>query len=789
MKPNTILTVLSLVLGAVFASTAGAQEVLPSSGNSGTLDRTVLPIAEPKRVVIKELDARNAKAPARFEVKAPKGAPNVVIVLLDDIGLGAPSTFGGPINMPTFDRLAAGGLRYNNFHTTALCSPTRMALKTGRNHHSANTGSVMETSTAFPGNTGVIPNSVAPVAEMLRLNGYSTGAFGKWHETPVWETSPSGPFDRWPTHKGFDKFYGFMGGETNQYAPLIFDGVKKIEPPHDPNYHFTTDMTTQAIQWVRNQQALTPDKPFMVYYAPGAVHAPHHVPKEWADKYKGKFDQGWDRLREETLTRQIKLGVVPAGTKLAGKPEAIKDWDKLTADEKRLFTRQVEVYAGFAEHTDNEVGRLVKTLEEMGAMDNTLFIYIAGDNGTSAEGGMVGAYNEATYFNGVQETVADQLKMLDQWGGPETFPHMAAGWAVAFDAPFTWTKQVASNFGGTRNGTVIHWPKGIKAKGEVRSQFHHVIDVAPTLLEVAHLPEPKSVNGTPQAPIEGVSMAYTFDDPKAKDRHTTQYFEIIGNRAIYHDGWLAGTVHKVPWEPKPRRPLQEDVWELYHVNEDFSLANDLASKNPQKVKDMQDLFMKEAEKYGVLPIDDRLIERLNPRLAGRPDLMAGRTSLTLYEGMQGMLENVFINVKNRSKTITAEVETKGGANGVLLCQGGRFGGWSLYMKDGKVVYDYNFLGLQHYTIRSDKPVPAGSSTIKFDFAYDGGKPGAGGKGTLYINGQKAGEDRIERTQPNVFSADETANVGVDEATPVTADYKERDNKFTGKIRKIVVEVR
>jgi arylsulfatase A-like enzyme len=647
----------------------------------------------------------------------------------------------------------------------------------------------METATAFPGNTGLIPNSVAPVAEMLRLNGYSTGAFGKWHETPAWETSPSGPFDRWPVYQGFDKFYGFLGGETNQYAPLIFDGVTKVEQPHDPNYHFTTDMTNRAIEWMRNQQALTPDKPFMMYYAPGATHAPQHVPKEWADKYKGKFDQGWDKLREETLARQIKQGVVPAGTRLAGKPEAIKDWDKLTPDEKRLFTRQAEVFAGYAEHTDNEIGRLVKSLEDLGEMDNTLFIYIAGDNGTSAEGGMVGMYNEMTYFNGVQETVADQLKSIDKWGGPETFPHMAAGWAVAFDAPFMWTKQVASNFGGTRNGIVIHWPKGIKAKGEVRSQFHHVIDIAPTLLEAAHLPEPKIVSGTAQAPIEGVTMAYTFDDVRAKDRHTTQYFEIFGNRAIYHDGWLAGTVHKAPWEAMPRHSLQEDVWELYSVNGDFSLATDLAAKNPEKLKELQDLFMTEAAKYSVLPIDDRTIERANPAVAGRPDLMGDRTSLTLYEGMQGMLENVFINVKNHSLTITADVDTKGSANGVLLCQGGRFGGWSIYVKDGKPVYDYNFLGLQHFTIRSSKTLPPGPSTVKFDFAWDGGKPGAGGKGTIYINGQAVGEGRIDKTQPNIFSADETADVGNDEGTPVTAEYKERDNKFTGRIRKIVVDVK
>jgi arylsulfatase len=755
------------------------------------VDRTILPIAAPQTKPITELDARKVKAPPVFEVKAPKDAPNVVIVLLDDMGFSTTSTFGGPVPMQTLDKLAQGGLRYNNFHTTALCSPTRQGLKTGRNHHTGNTGSIMETATAFPGDTGVLPNSVAPLAEMLRLNGYSTGAFGKWHETAPWEISVSGPYARWPTLQGFDKFYGFMGGETNEWSPSIYDGVTKVEPPQDPNYHFTTDMTNQAVSWMRYQQALTPDKPFFVYFAPGATHAPHHVPKAWADKYTGKFDQGWDKLRQETLQRQIDIGVVPAGTKLAGKPEAIKEWNALSADEKKLFSRQVEVYAGFAEQTDHEIGRLVKALEDLGELDNTLFIYIAGDNGASAEGGMNGMYNEATYFNGVTETVEDQLKHLDKWGGPETYPHMAAGWAVAFDTPFMWTKQVASNFGGTRNGMVVHWPKGIKAKNEIRSQFHHVIDIAPTVLEAAHLPEPKVVNGTKQKPIEGVSLAYSFDDSKAKDRHLTQYFEIFGNRAIYHDGWLAGTVHKAPWEPVPRHALNEDVWELYDVRKDFSLSNDLAKANPKKLVEMQKLFMKEAPKYQVLPIDDRGMERLNAEVVGRPDLMAGRTSLTLGEGMTGMLENVFINIKNRSKTITAEIEIpQGGANGVILTQGGRFGGWSLYLKDGKPAYTYNFLGLQQFTVAAPEALQPGKATLVFDFAYDGGGFGKGGNGTLSVNGNKVAEGRIERTQPMIFSADETADVGIDDATPVVAGIGEgAKTRFTGKIEKVTIDVK
>ena len=623
------------------------------------------------------------------------------------MGFGSPSTFGGPISMPTLDQLASNGLRYNNFHTTALCSPTRQALKTGRNHHQGETGSIMETSTGFPGNTGQLPNSVASIAEMLRLNGYSTGAFGKWHETAAWETSVSGPYDRWPTHQGFDKFYGFIGGETNQWAPFLFDGVTQVELPADPNYHFMTDMTDKAVAWIRHQQAMTPDKPFFAYFAPGATHAPHHVPKDWIARWKGKFDEGWDKMREETLARQIKLGVVPPGTPLAPKPEAIKDWNKLSADEKRLFSRQAEVFAAFAEMTDYEIGRVINAVKDMGELDNTLIIYIAGDNGASAEGGMSGMFSEMTYFNGVQEQVPDMLKYLDQWGGPETYPHMAAGWAVALNAPFTWTKQVASSYGGTRNGMVVHWPKGITAKGEVRSQFHHVIDVAPTILEAAKLPEPKSVNGTAQIPMAGVSMAYSFDEKAAKDRHLTQYFEIFGNRAIYHDGWLAGTIHKAPWEAKVRRPLEDDVWELYDVRSDFSLVKDLAGQNKTKLAEMQALFMQEAEKYNVLPIDDRLFERLNAEMVGRPDIMAGRNSITLAEGMTGMMENVFLNVKNKSKTITAEIEVLADqdANGTIIAQGGRFGGWSMYLKNGVPGYEYNFLGLERTTIAGKTPLP------------------------------------------------------------------------------------
>lgn len=754
------------------------------------VDRNVLPILQPPRPVYTELDARNVKVPPNFEVKAPADAPNVVIVLIDDLGFGATSTFGGPIGTPTLDQLAANGLRYNNFHTTSLCSPTRAALKSGRNHHTVNMGFITEMATGFPGNTGQIPNSTAPLAEMLRLNGYSTAAFGKWHETAAWEASVSGPFDRWPIHQGFDKFYGFIGGETNQWAPYLFDGVAPVELPDDPDYHFMTDMTDQAVAWMEYQKALTPDKPFFVYFAPGATHAPHHVPQDWIDRWKGKFDQGWDKVREQSLARQIELGVVPKGTTLAAKPPAIPDWDNLSAGEKRLYARQAEVFAAFVEFTDHEIGRMLKAIETVGEMDNTLVFYIAGDNGTSGEGGAHGMFNEYTYFNGVQEKVEDMLKLIDKWGGPETYPHMAAGWSVGFNTPFGWMKQVASDFGGTRNGMVVHWPRGIKAKNGVRTQFSHVIDVAPTVLRAAGLPQPKVVNGTPQIPIEGTDLSYSFEDADAWERHRTQYFEIAGNRAIYHDGWLARTLHRAPWEAKPRHALEDDVWELYDTRADFSLSTDLASSNPQKLAQLQAIFLEEAEKYHVLPIDDRVFERLDAAKVGRPDLMAGRKSMTLSQGITGMLENVFIDVKNRSVTITAEIEVpKQGANGTIIAQGGRFGGWSLYVEDGVPAYAYNFLGLKFDSIAASEKLAAGKASLRFQFDYDGGGPGKGGQGTLFVNGEKIAEGRLEQTQAGIFSADETADVGIDLGTAVVeAIGAEARSRFNGHISSVTVEV-
>lgn len=750
------------------------------------LDRTSLPIKEPTRQTYKELDARNVTPPSRWEVKAPKGAPNVVVILIDDQGFGATGTFGGPVATPNMDKLASNGLKYNRFHTTALCSPTRVALLTGYNHHSNNMGAIGEAATTYPGNTSVRPQTITPMAEVLRQNGYNTAAFGKYHETPPWEISIAGPQDRWPTRSGFEKFYGFIGGETNQWSPLIYDGITLVETPEDPNYHFTTDMTNQAISWVRFQQALSPEKPFFMYYAPGATHAPHHVSAVWIEKYKGKFDQGWDKLREETLARQIKLGIVPPGTKLAPKPADIKDWATLSADEKKLFTRQMEVYAAFAAQTDYEAGRLISSIEKLGIMDNTVIVYIAGDNGSSAEGQMNGMYQEMTYFSGVAETVPDMLKHYDEWGSPSTYPHFAAGWAVAMDAPFSYTKQVASDFGGTRNGMIIQWPNGIKSKGELRSQFGHVIDIAPTVYEITKIPSPKIVNGIQQDPIEGTSLAYSFNNDKAPEQHKVQYFEMFGNRAIYQDGWYARTIHRPAWRGKPLNTLQEDKWELYNTTKDFSLANDLAPKNADKLKTMQELFMQEAEKYHVLPIDDRLLERTNAELMGRPTVMGNRNTVTYGEGMRGMGVDVFIDLRGKSYTITSEVAVDANGNGVIVCQGGRFGGISFYMKDGKPAFSYNYLGLESTQIIADQALKPGNYKLVFEFKSDGGL-GKGGLGTISVNDKKVVEKRLDKTQPGIFSVDDLADIGVDDGTHV-ADYG-KSSKFTGKIEYVTVERR
>jgi arylsulfatase A-like enzyme len=753
--------------------------------------RQILPIPDRQHVGVTTYDAKDpdTKFPPIEPLRPPKGVPNVLIVLLDDVGFGASSAFGGPVHTPAAERLAKNGLKYSRFHTTALCSPTRQALLTGRNHHSVGMGGITEIATSAPGYSSVRPKSAAPLAEVLKLNGYSTAQFGKCHEVPVWETSPMGPFNQWPTGSGFEHFYGFLGGETNQWAPAIYRDTVPVEPPDDPDYHFTVDMTDRAIEWIAQQKALMPDKPFFVYFAPGATHAPHHVPKEWADKYKGKFDKGWDALREEMFARQKKLGVIPADAGLTQRPAEIPAWDDEPADMKPILAREMEVYAGFLEHTDYHLGRLIDGLDRLKELDNTLIYYIIGDNGASAEGTPNGCFNELLVLNGVTgvETPEFLKARIDDFGGPKAYNHYAVGWAHAMDTPYQWTKQVASHWGGTRNGTIVHWPNGIAAKGEIRAQFHHVIDVAPTILDVANLPHPTIVNSIQQQPLEGVSMRYSFDDAKAAPAHETQYFEMFVNRGIYHKGWTAVTRHSTPWVFAPLPPYDDDVWELY-APDDWSQAHDIAKERPEKLHELQRLFLIEAAKYNVLPLDDRRVERFNSDLAGRPQLIKGKTQL-LFGGMGRLTENSVLNIKNKSHSVSAQlVVGKEGADGVIVAQGGAFGGWALYAKDGKPAYCYNFAGVKSFTVYGDAAIPAGDHQVRVEFDYDGGGLGKGGTAKLYLDGMKCGEGRVDATAPMLFSGDETCDVGVDTGTGVSADYPARGNEFSGKVKWVQLDV-
>ena len=730
-------------------------------------DRQVLPIPDrPYDGPIYD-DAKDPAAtfPPIEPLRPPAAAPNVLIVLIDDAGFGCSSAFGGPCQTPTAERLAGDGLKFNRFHTTALCSPTRAALLSGRNHHSVGMGGITEIATSAPGYNSIRPNTCAPLAETLKLNGYATAQFGKCHEVPVWETSPLGPFDSWPSGGGgFEYFYGFIGGETNQYYPAIYEGTTPVEPDKTPEegYHFTEDMTDRTINWIRQQKALMGDKPFFVYFAPGATHAPHHVPEEWSAKYKGDFDQGWDTLREETFARQKDLGVIPPDAELTARPEEIPAWDDVPDDLKPVLSRQMEVYAGFLEHTDNHVGRLVDALEDLGILEDTLVYYIIGDNGASAEGTPHGTFNELMALNGAGalETTEFMASRIDEFGTPTAYNHYAVGWAHAMDTPYQWTKQVASHWGGTRNGTIVHWPRGIQARGEVRNQFHHVIDVAPTVLEAAGLPEPTTVHGVEQKPIEGVSMRYAFDDAGAAERRETQYFEMFCNRGIYDKGWTAVTRHSTPWVMAAELPaFADDTWELYDTNTDWSQAHDLAAEMPEKLDELKALFMEEARKYNVLPLDDRRVERFNSDLAGRPTLITG-TSQLLFGGMGRLTENAVINVKNKSHSVTAELTVPdGGVEGVIVAQGGAFAGWSLYAKDGRPKYCYNLFGLQRFYTEGEKEIPAGSHQVRMEFVYDGGGLAKGGTVSLFLDGEKTGEGRVEGTVPMLFSGDETCDVG------------------------------
>jgi len=758
--------------------------------------RDVLPIPDKPFDGPVPFDAKDpeAKFPPIEPLRPPAGAPNVLVILLDDVGFAASSAFGGPCATPTAERLAAGGLKYNRFHTTALCAPTRQALLTGRNHHTVGMGVITELATSAPGYSSIRPKTCAPLAKTLTLNGYSTAQFGKCHEVPVWETSPLGPFDAWPGKGGgFEYFYGFIGGETNQYYPAIYEGTTPLEPEKTPEegYHFTEDMTDKAITWIRSQKALMPDKPFFVYYAPGATHAPHHVSTDWSDKYKGRFDQGWDALREEILARQKALGVVPPETELTARHEEIPAWDDTPDELKPILARQMEVYAGFLEHTDHHVGRLVDTLEDLGILEDTLVYYIIGDNGASAEGSIQGTFNEMMMLNGASalETTEFMASKIELFGTPDAYNHYAVGWAHAMDTPYQWTKQVASHWGGTRNGTIVHWPRGFTARGEVRHQFHHVIDVAPTVLEVAGLPQPSVVDGVEQHPIEGVSMRYSFDDAGAANRRETQYFEMFCNRGIYHQGWAAVTRHSTPWVMTPELPgLDEDRWELYDTSTDWSQCHDLAAEMPERLAELQALFLEEALKYNVLPLDDRRIERFNPDLAGRPTLIKGNSQL-LFGGMGRLTENTMVNVKNKSHAVTAEVNVpETGAVGVIIAQGGAYAGWSLYAKGGKPVYCYNLFGLQRFKVEADAQIPSGTHQVRMEFAYDGGGLAKGGTVTLYVDGNQVGDGRVEGTVPMVFSADETADVGSDTASPVSDDYTGETSRFSGTVNWVEIDI-
>ena len=759
-------------------------------------EREVLPIPDREYdgPVYEDAKDPNATFPPIEPLRPPAGAPNVLIVLIDDAGFGCSSAFGGPCHTPTAERLAGEGLKFNRFHTTALCSPTRAALLSGRNHHTVGMGGITEIATSAPGYNSIRPNTCAPLAETLKLNGYATAQFGKCHEVPVWETSPLGPFDSWPSGGGgFEYFYGFIGGETNQYYPALYEGTTPVEPEKTPEegYHFTEDMTDKAIKWIRQQKALMADKPFFVYFAPGATHAPHHVPPEWSAKYKGKFDQGWDTLREETFARQQNLGVVPPEAELTARPEEIPAWDEIPDDLKPVLSRQMEVYAGFLEHTDHHVGRLVDALEDLGILEDTLVYYIVGDNGASAEGTPNGCFNELAVLNGAGglETTEFMVSKIEQFGTPEAYNHYAVGWAHAMDTPYQWTKQVASHWGGTRNGTIVHWPRGIESSGEVRTQFHHVIDVAPTVLEAAGIPEPKTVHGVEQRPIEGVSMRYAFDDVEAAERRETQYFEMFCNRGIYDRGWTAVTRHSIPWVLVPELPpFADDRWELYDTNTDWSQAHDLGAEMPAKLEELKALFMEEARKYNVLPLDDRRVERFNSDLAGRPVLITGNSQL-LFGGMGRLSENATINTKNKSHSVTAELHVpEHGAEGVIVAQGGEFAGWSLYVKEGRPKYCYNLFGLQRFYVEGGAEIPSGTHQVRMEFAYDGGGLGKGGTVSLYVDGAKTGEGRVEGTVPMLFSADETCDVGSDTASPVSDDYTSEGSRFNGTVEWVQIDI-
>jgi arylsulfatase A-like enzyme len=809
MRTRTILTTAAVVAAGVLLGWLAASDGIFPNLNADDKPREqpptggspILPVPNPPFGGVIGRKAKESKPDFPKAVTAPKGAPNVLLILTDDTGFGAASTFGGPIPTPNLDRVAKRGLQYNQFHTTALCSPTRAALLTGRNHHSVGTGNISEFASGYPGYDSIIPKSAGTIGNILSDNGYNTSWFGKHHLIPDWMQSPAGPFDQWAGGLGFEYFYGFLGGDTDQWHPALFENTKPVLPPFgDPNYILIRDLSDRAINWIHTQHAVAPEKPFFMYFAPGNSHAPHHAPKDWIAKFKGKFDHGWDKQREITLANQKKLGIVPADTVLTPRPKDIPAWDSLNADQKKVYARMMEVYAAATAQCDHEIGRILDSLEESGQLDNTLVVYIEGDNGASGEGTLEGTTNELG-GNLEPESLAFKVSMIDQLGSDRTYNHYPVGWAHAMDTPFQWTKQVASHFGGTRNGMALSWPKKIKAQGELRSQFHHVIDIAPTILEAVGVQAPLVLNGVTQKPLEGVSMVYTFDDAKAPSRHTTQYFEITGNRGLYHDGWIASTTPlRPPWVVTGAEPDPDDFpWELYHVAKDFSQSKDLAKDNPKKLAELQAFFLIEAAKHNVLPIDSSFADRADPAL--RPNLNRGRTDYTYYPGMIRIPEASAPDLKNKSFRITAEVEIpEGGADGVLVTQGGRFGGWGLLVIEGKPMFAYAYSNQdgEKYPgqkksktrIAGGEKLAPGKHTIVFDFTYDGGGIGKGGNGTLKVDGKKVGEkSHLEKTIPFRFSLDESFDVGQDTGSPVIDEYDAKmPFKFTGTLRKLEVKL-
>ena len=748
------------------------------------LDRHVIP---PRRLagrVPAEMDRRDQQDPfpGGETVKAPEGAPNILLVMLDDVGFGTSSAFGGPCRTPTIERLAADGAGYTRFHTTALCSPTRAATLTGRNHHSVGMGVIAEIATRAPGYTGMRPDSAATVARVLRGNGYATGAFGKMHQTPPWETTAAGPFDRWPTEEGFDTFYGFLGAEADHFAPVLYDGRKQVDPPRTPEegYHLTEDLVDRAIQWTDELGSVAPDQPWFCYLPFGAVHAPLHVPEGYRDRYTGEFDEGWDVLRERTLARQKELGVVPPDTEMGPWAPGLPHWDELDDDERRVAARLMELFAGFLEHTDDQVGRLIDHLEANGKLENTLVLYMVGDNGASTEGGRLGAFNYLAGLNGIPSTTEEVLAGWDELGGPGSYPHFPSAWALALNTPYQWAKQVASHYGGTRNGLVAHWPGRIAEPGRLRHQWHHCVDITPTILEAAGLPMPHTVDGVAQKPLEGVGMAYTFTDPDADERHTTQYFEIFGNRGIYDHGWTAVTVQRAPWLMATRgiesTPLAESTWELYDTRSDWSQSRDLAAERPEILERLKIKFIAEAARYNVLPLDDSTVGRQSGRANRPPHPMSGRSSITLYPHMDGLNEKAAPKLFNRGFLLSASLDVapaESGAEpceGVLLSMGGRFGGLVLYLLDGVPVFEYNFFGRAHGTAEGTSPLVPGARRVELEFDYDGGIA-AGADLRLFVDGEQVGEGRIGVTAPAMFSMNETLDIGRSRGSEVSTAYK------------------